>query len=315
VYGPTETTIWSTVERVRAGDSITIGRPIANTRVYILDRDGEPAPIGVPGELWIGGDGVARGYHGRPDLTAERFVPDPFLAGGRMYRTGDLARWRADGRLEHLGRLDFQVKVRGFRIELGEVESAVLELESVREAVVVAHGDGAGDARLVAYVVWEGEELTASDARRLLRKRLPEYMVPSLFVGLDGLPLTPNGKIDRKALPNPFAGMEAPRREHVPPATPSEELLASIWREELGVAAIGRNDNFFDLGGHSLLSMRAVYAVEQRTGIRMNPRTMFFQDLQQIAAWLDEQRGAVGTVQAVLPSTLDDVGARETVGS
>ncbi len=289
LYGPTETTVWSTVARVEPSPApITIGRPIANTQVYVLNAQGEPQPPGVPGELWIGGEGVALGYHARPELTAERFVPDRFTgrAGGRLYRTGDLARWDGEGRLHHLGRLDHQVKVRGFRIELGEIEAELAAHPAVRQALVMAREASPGDARLVAYLAFHaGQDLTASDVRRHLRQRLPDYMIPSIVVGVAAMPLTPNGKIDRAALPDPFAHAErTAARAHVPPAPGLEETLAGIWREVLGVDAVGAEDNFFELGGHSLLSFKVVTALERRTGWRMDPRLLFFQTLRQVAA-------------------------------
>lgn len=288
LYGPTETTVWSTTERVGPGKgAVSIGRPIANTQVHVLDRHGQRLPAGMPGELWIGGAGVALGYHRRPELTAERFVPDPFDAtgGGRLYRTGDLGRWRHDGRLEHLGRLDHQVKVRGFRIELGEIEVALQAHEQVQQAVVVAREAAPGDLRLVAYVLFQpGGDLTASEVRRHLRRDLPDYMVPSVVVTLDHIPLTPNGKVDRLALPDPFKGAAAVRREHEPPAPGLEQQLAEIWRSVLQVERVGAGDNFFELGGHSLLSLRVVAAVERELGWRMDPRTLFFQTLRDVAA-------------------------------
>ena len=288
LYGPTETTVWSTTERVLPGTGpVSIGRPIANTQVHVLDRHGQPLPAGLPGELWIGGAGVALGYHRRPELTAERFVPDPFApsGGGRLYRTGDLGRWRHDGRLEHLGRLDHQVKVRGFRIELGEIEVALQAHEQVQQAVVVAREAAPGDLRLVAYVLFQpGGDLTASEVRRHLRRDLPDYMVPSVVVTLDQVPLTPNGKVDRLALPDPFKGAGAVRREHEAPAPGLEQRLAEIWRGILQVERVGAGDNFFELGGHSLLSLRVVATVERELGWRMDPRTLFFQTLREVAA-------------------------------
>ncbi|HEU0053788.1 MAG TPA: amino acid adenylation domain-containing protein, partial [Longimicrobium sp.] len=233
VYGPTETTIWSTARHLGAGPDVgrgpvSIGAPVANTRVYVLDSYLSPVPVGVPGELYIGGAGVARGYLGRPGLTAEKFVPDPFAAepGARLYRTGDLARWRTDGTLEFLGRNDHQVKVRGFRIELGEIEAALRRAPGVTDCAVVAREDEAGDQRLVAYVVGEAE---AAALRGQLRLSLPEYMVPGAFVALEALPLTPNGKLDRKALPAP--DLAPAERRYVAPRTPVEEVLAEIWAE------------------------------------------------------------------------------------
>ena len=288
LYGPTETTIWSTAERVEVGSGpITIGRPIANTQVHVLDPTGEQVPIGVPGELWIGGAGVASRYHQRPDLTAGRFVPDPFAsqAGSRMYRTGDRGRWLADGRLEHLGRLDHQVKVRGYRVEPGEIEAVLARIQGVRQSVVMARQLAAGDTRLLAYVVYRpGEDLTASEVRRFLRQSLPDYMIPSVVVPVDAIPLTPNGKVDRLALPDPFldAVVEVAVRE--PPAPGMEQLLAQLWREILKIDHVGAEDNFFDLGGHSLLSIRVAAAVQRATGWRIDPRTLFFQTLRQVAA-------------------------------
>jgi acyl-CoA synthetase (AMP-forming)/AMP-acid ligase II len=287
LYGPTETTIWSTVARILRPDDITIGRPIANTRVYIVGNDGALQPVGVPGEIWIGGAGVASGYHDRPELTAERFVPDGFhgLPGERFYRTGDRGRWRDDGQLEHLGRLDQQVKIRGFRIELGEIEAVLATLASVRQAVVVPRDAGASDLRLVAYVVYQpGEDLTVSEVRRHLRATLPDYMIPSLVVAIAAIPLTPNGKVDRAALPDPFQAAAAQTAHYEPPTSAMEVLLASVWTEVLKVERVGLNDNFFDLGGHSLLSLRVAAAVATRSGWRMDPRTLFFQTLGQLAA-------------------------------
>ena len=289
LYGPTETTIWSTAERVKSAQDITIGRPIANTQVYVVGKAGALQPIGVPGELWIGGAGVALGYLNRPELTEERFVADQLgtspSAGMRLYRTGDLGRWREDGRLEHLGRLDHQVKIRGFRIEVGEVEASLAALEAVRQAVVVARDAGSSDRRLIAYVVYQpGQDLTVSEVRRHLRSVLPEYMVPSLVVAMDAIPLTPNGKVDRAALPDPFGNVAAGNAQFEPPTTEMELLLASVWTEVLKVERVGVSDNFFDLGGHSLLSLRVASAVNAQSGWRMDPRTLFFQTLGQIAA-------------------------------
>jgi acyl-coenzyme A synthetase/AMP-(fatty) acid ligase len=296
MYGPTETTIWSTTERLTAGDGpVLIGRPIANTQVYVLDAHRQPVPAGVPGELYIGGAGVARGYLGRPELTAERFVPHPFAgevgapSNARLYRTGDLVRFTrsatAPGALEFLGRVDFQVKVRGFRIELGEIESALLAHEAVKQAVVTVREDRLGDKRLVAYVVFHpGESATQSELRRPLRKTLPDYMVPSLIQEMDALPLTQNGKVDRKALPDPFARAGDAGEEFAEPTTPMQQFIAGIWREVLGVPRVGKRDNFFDLGGHSLLSMRVMSRMEQKFGRRLNPRAMVLQTLEQIAS-------------------------------
>ncbi|HEX2081288.1 MAG TPA: amino acid adenylation domain-containing protein, partial [Longimicrobium sp.] len=264
MYGPTETTVWSATHPVTESDgTVPIGRPIANTRVYVLDGAFRPRPIGVPGELFIAGAGVTRGYHGRPGLTADRFVPEPFgrEPGARMYRTGDRVRWRADGTLEFLGRADFQVKIRGFRIEPGEVEAALKQHPSVREAAVVVREDAPGDPRLVGYVVADAE-LAAAAARAFLRERLPEYMVPAAFVVLDALPLTPNGKLDRRALPAPGSA-DAPAGA---PLSRREREVAEVWREVLGTDAIGPDDNFFDLGGNSLLLVRLAGGLRERLG-------------------------------------------------
>ena len=289
LYGPTETTIWSTAERLSAGH-VTIGRPIANTQTYVLDRNLQPMPVGVSGELYIAGDGLARGYRRRPDLTAERFVPNPFgPAGSRMYRTGDLARFLADGRLECLGRVDHQVKVRGFRVELGEVESALAGHPAIKDAVVFAEEVTAGDKRLVAYVVYQpGESLTVSELRKLVRVTLPEYMVPSFFVKLDRIPLTLNGKVNRRALPGPFQGGGSDR-ERVAPQTPTELRIAEVWQRVLGIPEISAGDNFFDIGGHSLLSMRVLAEIDRVIGAKLSPRVMFLESLRQIAAQCDRQ--------------------------
>jgi natural product biosynthesis luciferase-like monooxygenase protein len=279
MYGPTETTIWSAVHEVGdEGESVPIGRPIANTTLYVLDAEMRPVPVGVPGELFIGGSGVVRGYLGRPNLTAERFVPDPFVPGDgrRLYRTGDVVRWRDDGVMEFLGRLDHQVKIRGHRIELGEIEAALNDHPDVREAVVIAREDAPGDVRLVGYLVAADPE-RPPDAKTLkddLRQRLPEAMVPSAFVVLDAFPQTPNRKIDRKALPAPSqVGSARTDRETMgdAPISDVERLVAGIWQELLGVPEVGLDENFFDLGGHSLLAVktqrRLVEAIGRPIGI------------------------------------------------
>jgi amino acid adenylation domain-containing protein len=279
LYGPTETTIWSAtyqVNEVEAGAlSVPIGRPIANTRVYVLDQGLEPTPIGVAGELYIAGDGLARGYLNRPGLTAERFMACPFgTAGSRMYRTGDLARWRADGELEFLGRIDHQVKIRGHRIELGEVEAALLGHPGVAQAVAIVREDEPGDKRLVAYVVAAGDEAPdVGGLRAHLKQSLPDYMIPQAIVGLEALPLTPNGKIDRKALPVPEGRPEG--LDYVAPRTPVEETLAGIWAEVLKIDRVGVHDNFFELGGHSLLATRVTALVRERLGVELPIRDLF----------------------------------------
>jgi amino acid adenylation domain-containing protein len=276
MYGPTETTIWSTASRLRGGGDVRIGRPILNTQVYVLDGHGQPAAIGVAGELHIGGAGLARGYRGRAGLTAERFVPSPFGEGERLYRTGDVARWRVDGELEYLGRIDHQVKLRGYRIELGEIEAQLVQHPQIGQAVVVADEDGNGEKRLVAYVVAGGSEtaLEPAELRSHLQRSLPDHMVPAAFVKLTALPLTPNGKIDRKALPKPGTDGLV-RGAYVAPRTETEEVLAGIWSEVLGLERIGVYDNFFELGGHSLMATRVVVRIRDRLGFELPLRTMF----------------------------------------
>jgi amino acid adenylation domain-containing protein/non-ribosomal peptide synthase protein (TIGR01720 family) len=286
-YGPTENTTFTACFPMRGGGgggwdaTVPLGRPIQGTSVHVVDADLRPVPVGVWGELLAGGEGVARGYLGRPALTAERFVPDPFAGapGGRLYRTGDLVRWRPDGLLEFLGRTDLQIKVRGFRIEPGEVEAALLAHRQVRDAVVVARPGAGGESRLVAYVVGSAGE----DLRAFLRSRLPEAMIPSLFVPLAALPLNANGKVDRKALPaaQPAASEAAGAAR---PRTPKEERLAGIWRELLGLAEVGIHDNFFQLGGDSILSIQIV-ARARREGLLLTPRQIFeSQTIAELAA-------------------------------
>ncbi|HLX09057.1 MAG TPA: amino acid adenylation domain-containing protein [Thermoanaerobaculia bacterium] len=290
VYGPTETTVWSAVDRVAPGAPVRIGLPIANTALVVMSRWWEPVPLGAPGELWIGGAGVARGYRGRPELTAERFVPDPRAVrggedggsepGARLYRTGDLARHDGRGRLEFLGRIDHQVKVRGFRIELGEVESALESHPEVERAVAVA--DAVGGGRLVAYLVPRGAGEPAELAGALvpalrahLAQTLPDYMIPTAWVGLASVPLTPNGKVDRKALPRAGAVHARRSAEFVMPRGPLEQLLAGIWVEVLQAERIGVHDNFFDLGGHSLLATLVVSRIGEALAIEVPLRRLF----------------------------------------
>ena len=285
LYGPTETTIWSTVDKVDPSPApITIGVPIANTQVYILNEHSEPVSIGMPGEIWIGGAGVALGYHDRPELTAERFVKDSFSSelGARMYRTGDLARWGRDGRIHHLGRLDRQVKVRGFRIEVEEVEAALASYPGMRQVCVTTAGSNA-DIALVAYYVQNGSAPTTSELRRYLRSRLPDYMLPSLFVDIDAVPLTPNGKVDLRRLPDPFRSGVRAHTSNEPLAPGAEQALAEVWRDVLKTDEIGPGDNFFELGGHSLLCLRVAAAFLRRTGLSLDPRAMFFQTLREVA--------------------------------
>ncbi len=293
MYGPTETTIWSSVDAVEPAEGkITIGRPIANTQLYVLDANREPVPPGMNGELYIGGAGVVRGYLHRPELTAERFVADPFATepGARMYRTGDLARFASDGRVDFLGRLDHQVKIRGHRIELGEIESALLEHPAVREAVVVALEEpGGGSKRLVGYVSKKvGTELCTTSLRASLRDRLPEYMVPSQIVLLAALPLTPNAKIDRKALPAPESVSSAAPATFVAPGSEFEQLIAHVWSDLLHVERVGLDDNFFDLGGHSLLAVQAHRRIRDEAKRELSLTDLFrFPTIRGLAGFLD----------------------------
>ncbi|MDB6024686.1 MAG: amino acid adenylation enzyme/thioester reductase family protein [Verrucomicrobiales bacterium] len=258
LYGPTETTIWSSAVQVRAGDPIVVGPPIANTQLYVLDERLEPVPIGVPGELCIGGDGLARGYLNRPELTAEKFVPHPFdnIPGKRIYRTGDLVRFRRDGKIDFLGRKDNQVKVRGYRIELGEIESVLAQHPDVQQNVVVAREDVPGEKRLVAYIVPAEKPATPEELRRWLLESLPEYMLPSAFVQLEVFPLTPNGKVDRRALPAPDVARPELAATYEAPRTETEQIIVRIWQEVLNLEKIGIHDNFFELGGYSLLLVK-----------------------------------------------------------
>ena len=308
LYGPTETTIWSTGYKVTDGrDPILIGRPVFNTQCYILDGHGQPVPVGVTGELFIAGDGLARGYLNRPELTAEKFVADPIAGGAaRMYRTGDLARYRADGNIECLGRIDHQVKIRGYRIELGEIEARLAEYPVVREAVVIAREDTPGDKRLVAYyavsqlAVAEQGEICAEQFRTYLATSLPEYMIPAAFVPMEALPLTPNGKIDRKALPAPEANAFS-IRGYEPPQSETETKLAAIWSGVLKIDQVGRNSNFFDLGGHSLMAARAVALMNQEFGTSLPIRVLFQANtVSQLASLINRQDEAHGENWPVL---------------
>ncbi|MGO9110863.1 MAG: amino acid adenylation domain-containing protein [Thermoguttaceae bacterium] len=294
-YGPTENTTFSCCHAMclpdDVGVSVAIGRPIANTQVYVLDRHQQPVPVGVPGELYVGGDGLARGYHNRPDLTAERFVPNPFCAtsGSRLYKTGDSVRWLPDGNLEFLGRLDHQVKIRGFRIELEEVESCLRHHPLLQGAVVVAREDVPGDKRLVAYVVPHEREVGPGKLRGYLQEKLPHYMVPSAFVFLERLPLTPNGKLDRRALPAPDQARPDLGTGYVPPRDAVEEQLAAIWADLLGVERVGVYDNFFELGGHSLLVFRMLARVEESFGKELQPVAVFrWPTIAQLALGLQD---------------------------
>ncbi len=270
MYGPTETTVWSAIHRVGAAKgSVPIGKPIANTQLYVLNAERKLAPLGAVGELYIGGDGLARGYMGREELVRERFVASPFALNRQLYRTGDLARRLPSGHVECLGRADNQVKLRGFRIELGEIEAVLNLYPGVRQCAAILREDVPGDKRLVAYIEVRSEQARSANGWRAhLEKDLPAYMIPSAFVIMDKLPLTPNGKIDRKALPAPEQS-EAARGEFVAPQDPCEQMLAQIWAKVLKVKRVGRHDNFFELGGHSLMAVRVVVEIEKLTKVRL----------------------------------------------
>ena len=277
LYGPTEDTTYSSYALVPRTGEVTIGRPIANTQAYILDARHRPTPIGVPGELYLAGDGLARGYYGRDELTAERFVQNPFspLPGARMYRTGDRCRFREDGTLQYLGRIDNQVKIRGFRIELGEIENLLLQHPAVQSAVVMAREDNSGDKRLAGYfVVKAGKHLDTDEAREFLRQALPDYMVPPALIQLDALPLTPNGKVDRNALPKPEVAASAAGAV-VGPRDALEGQLLDLWKGVLQTPNVGITDNFFHLGGHSLMAARLVSEVEKKVGRKIPLAALF----------------------------------------
>jgi natural product biosynthesis luciferase-like monooxygenase protein/amino acid adenylation domain-containing protein len=311
MYGPTETTIWSTTAQVQADGPLTLGTPIANTELCVVDRALAPVPIGVPGELLIGGDGVVRGYWQRAELTAERFVPHPRKPGQRLYRTGDLVRWRADGTVEFLGRLDHQVKVRGHRIELGEIEALLREQPGVRESVVMAREDVPGDKRLVGYVVLErAEEDAETRLREALRARLPEWMVPQHVVTLDALPRTPNGKTDRKALPAPDTA-RGRAAAYVPPAGGLEQAIAEVWADVLRRPEVGSQDNFFDLGGHSLLVVRVQARLREKLGRVIAITDLFrFPTIRALAEHLGQAGEGVDTTAAATEAATERASAR-----
>ncbi|HVI70927.1 MAG TPA: condensation domain-containing protein, partial [Pyrinomonadaceae bacterium] len=306
LYGPTEAavdvTAWA-CEREHERSIVPIGRPIANIQILLLDETLEPPPIGVAGELYIGGVGLARGYLRRPELTAERFVPDPFSKGARLYRTGDLARYLSDGNVEYLGRLDQQVKIRGFRIELEEIESVLSTLQGVRECVVMAQAEASSsERRLIGYVVSDSE-LDQGKVRRYLEERLPPYMVPSLIIKLDRMPLSPNGKIDRRALPAPEATVqERVDQEYERPRTTIEEAVATVWAEVLRVERVGRRDNFFELGGHSLMATQVITRLREVFNLELSLRVIFERPtVIGLAERLDEELRRKGGAAQELP--------------
>jgi acyl carrier protein len=280
-----------------------VGKPIYNTQVYILDPHLKPVPIGVSGELLLGGAGVSRGYLGRPDLTAEKFVPDPFSdePGQRLYRTGDLGRWLADGNVVFLGRMDFQVKIRGFRVEPGEIEVALNAHPAVRETVVLAREDEPGKRRLVAYIALaEGTAPTVSELRSFLLTTLPDYMVPSAFVFLDALPLTPNGKVNRKALPVPDQSRPELERAYVAPRTALESVVAECWAAVLGIERVGVNDDFFELGGHSLLATQVIGRLREVFPVELPLRALFeAPTVAGLAERMAEEAGDAETLEEI----------------
>jgi amino acid adenylation domain-containing protein len=278
MYGPTETTVWSAVAKVEAGRPVAIGMPVANTRLYVLDRALQLVPIGVPGELYIGGKGLARGYLNQPELTRERFLNDPYAPepGAKMYRTGDSVRRAADGTIEFLGRLDHQVKIRGHRVELGEIESALARHPGVTQCAVTASEDPGGERSLVAYFVpASGAVISAGELRLFLSEAVPTYMIPSAFVPLPSLPLTPNGKLDRKALPSANVAKFTAEAGSIEPRNPVEKDIARLWCEMLGLTRIGIRDNFFDLGGSSVLAARLIGRLNQRLGAHLGAAAIF----------------------------------------
>jgi len=289
-YGPTEATVWSTVhavQRPQAGSAVAIGQAIGNMQAYILDRHGQPVPVGVTGELHVGGEGITRGYLNRPELTAEKFIPNPFaVTGKRLYKTGDLARYRSDGAIEFRGRVDTQIKLRGYRIELGEIESRLLQHPAIKEAVALVREDRPGDKRLVAYLVAEQDEVVQpAMLKTLLANSLPDYMVPSAFVFLEAMPLNANGKLDRRALPEPES-RQLKKREPVAPRDEAEEAVAGIWREILGIKQLCIHDNFFDLGGHSLSGVQIMLRVQELFAMELPVKILF--EAPTIAEFVDK---------------------------
>jgi amino acid adenylation domain-containing protein len=277
-YGPTEATVVATTCELSAEaalQSVPIGHPISNVEAYVLNQHLQPVSIGAPGELYLGGSGLARGYLNNPDLTAEKFIPHPFtdIPGDRLYRTGDLTSFRSDGTIEYLGRRDHQVKLRGFRIELGEIEAVLRRQTGVREAVVLCREDNPVEKQLVAYVVYSGDTLTSDALRNTLKQTLPAHMIPSAFVALEELPLLPNGKVDRRHLPEP--DWSGARQAYVAPRSPVEETLVEIWQDVLKAESIGVHDNFFELGGHSLLATRVVSRMQQEFHVHLKLMDFF----------------------------------------
>jgi amino acid adenylation domain-containing protein len=276
LYGPTEDTVYSTVALRTPDGPATIGRALTNEQIYLLDPSMQPVPIGVPGELYIGGAGLARGYLHQPELIKEKFVPNPFQPGTRLYKTGDLASYLPDGRIKFLGRIDQQVKIRGYRIELGEIETQLRKHPEIEQAVVTASEDRSGDKRLLGYIVAKKEPAPdAGQLRAFLKQTLPDYMIPSLFIALSEMPLTPNGKVDRKALPDPDGSPARSERAYTAPRTTTETILADIWREVLDLPQVGVHDNFFELGGHSLMVTKVLARLRDAVQVDLPMRALF----------------------------------------
>jgi acyl carrier protein len=303
-YGPTENTVVATcgvVDETGLG-SPSIGRPIMNTRVYVLDTDRQPAAIGVTGELAIAGRGLARGYLGCPDLTAEKFVPHPYgVTGERLYLTGDLVKCKNDGRIDFINRKDTQVKIRGYRLELGEIEAVLNGHPGVKQSLVVALDGTAGDKRLIAYFIPEEKSLrTSQELKQFSKEKLPEYMIPSAFVKLDRFPLTRHGKVDVKALPVPEAGLVSTGQDYTPPRTELERAIAAIWQDVLGVTDIGVRENFFDRGGNSLLIVRMAGALRDNLGMELSVVDVFnhptISSLASLAAPVQDDHTFVGSI-------------------
>jgi amino acid adenylation domain-containing protein len=297
MYGPTETTVWSTVEKVAINENdkigyINLGKPIDNTFIYVLNTEFQPVPIGYPGELFIGGDGLARGYFNLPAMTQEKFLPDPFsnLPGARMYRTGDLVQQTEEGKLEFLNRVDSQVKIRGFRIELGEIESAISQFGTIKNNVTIVREDTPGDKKLVAYIIKEEEEVDIAELRQFLKTKIPDYMVPSAFVFIDQFPLTPNGKIDRKVLPSPVEAAPQQTKSYIAPQTETEIKLAAIWSDVLKIKQIGADEDFFEIGGHSMVAVTLMVKIEKQMGVRL-PLAILFDNstIHDMAQLIDQK--------------------------
>ncbi|MEH2171962.1 non-ribosomal peptide synthetase [Nostoc sp.] len=307
LYGPTETTIWSTIYQINDSDkSVSIGRPLANTQIYILDRYLQPLPVGISGEIYIGGVGLARGYFNQPELTEEKFIINPFNPEKLLYKTGDLARYLPSGEIEYLGRIDYQVKLRGFRIELGEIEAVLEQHPAVHQCVLIAREDGSGNQRLLAYLV--AENAATDELRQYLRQKLPEYMIPNAFIFLAEIPLTPNGKVNRRALPTP-ENTHLETSNFVAPRHPVEEVLAGIWTQVMGVKQVGIHDNFFELGGHSLLATQVISRIAKTLQVNIPLQSLFeFPTIAELAKNI--QQTSYQGISAITPVPRDACGGR-----